>query len=294
MKPLIRDITLSEKDIEHFHKHGFLVLRNLISQDAVRAFKETNGESQLQNSSSSSYGDFARLGYNLHSSILEEVYSSPDLANLLNQLTCRNLRFTQAMGFELKPNKTGFNWHVGVQAFHYIMPDDFACSLWIPLDRVDTKDQHGGMAYVSRSVYSASEYFRLVYQLVQQENITDLLTPQAFDDSQYASNLESVILEKNKIEDDFEPGDAFLFDKFVWHRSCALREGPMPSRMAFVLRFIDEKSRFSRKFLEGLDVSREKFGKPLQTLYGYRFSELQDGELLSNHPQFATLDSVNI
>lgn len=187
------------------------------------------------------------------------------------------------MGFELEPHKKGFNWHVGVQAFHYIMPNDFACSLWIPLDPIDTKRQHGGMAYVPRSIYSAYEYFSLIHQLVKQENISDVLTSEEFHEAQYASKIESLILERNKIEDNFEVGDAFLFDKFVWHRSCPLKQGELPSRMAYVMRFVDSEARYSRSFLEGLARSRESFGKPIQTLFGYKFSDLEDGEQISKY-----------
>lgn len=274
----VNQLSVSKADIEFFQKHGFIRLKGLLNSSAIESLREATVTSQLDRPSASFYGEFSRMGYNLSTQVLENIYSSSELASTLNLLTQKQLSFTQAMGFELEPQKTGFNWHVGVQAFHYIMPDDFACSLWIPLDPIDIKAQHGGMAYVSREVYSAREYFSLMHELVQQEDISHRLTDREFHDSQYASKIESLILERNKIEEDFEVGDALLFDKFVWHRSCALKQGKMPSRMAYVMRFIDSEARYSKAFLEGLARSRQAFGKPLQTLFGYRFSELQDGE----------------
>jgi hypothetical protein len=283
MSLLVNNTEIKEEEVKSFQEKGFIPLRKLLSNDAINDLRKIINSPQIHNPSKSFYGDFAKMGYNLENSTLQDIYSSKELEIILNQLTNKKLKFTQAMGFELEPQRTGFNWHVGIQAFHYIMPEEFACSLWIPLDPINIKEQHGGMAYVPRNIYSASEYFSLIYQLVQQENISELLTEQEFHDSQYASKIESLILEQNKVEDNFELGDAFLFDKFVWHRSCPLKEGKMPSRMAIVIRFIDSQARYSKKFLEGLARSRQSFGKPLNTLFGYKFSTVEDGESLSKY-----------
>ncbi|MDY7003435.1 MAG: hypothetical protein SWX82_05565 [Cyanobacteriota bacterium] len=281
MNLLVNQLNLNKKDVDFFQENGFITLRGLLTIKAINGLREITRTSQLQKPLKNFYGDFAKMGYNLENSTLAEIYHSQELRAIFNQLTQKKLKFTQAMGFELEPQKTGFNWHVGIQAFHYIMPKDFACSLWIPLDPINTNEQHGGMAYVSRNIYSAYEYFSLMHQLVQSSNLSELLTAQDFHDSQYASKIESLILEKNKVEDNFEVGDALLFDKFVWHRSCILKEGKLTSRMAYVMRLIDGEARYSKTFLEGLDRSRATFGNPLQTMFGYKFSHLQDGEPIS-------------
>lgn len=283
MNLLVNQLKINDKDVNFFQENGFIPLRGLLTTDAINGLRKITRTSQIQKPAESFYGDFAKMGYNLENTTLKDIYNSDELNTILTQLSRKRLKFTQAMGFELEPQKKGFNWHVGIQAFHYIMPQDFACSLWIPLDTINTQAQHGGMAYVSRNIYSAYEYFSLVHQLVQQQDLSQLLTPQEFHDSQYASKIESVILEKNKTEDDFEIGDALLFDKFVWHRSCPLQEGKLPSRMAYVMRFIDTQAGYSKTFLEGLARSRQSFGKPLQTLFGYKFSNLEDGELVSKY-----------
>lgn len=283
MNLLVNQLKIEEKDVDFFQKNGFIPLRGLLTTDAINGLRKITRTSQIQKPGESFYGDFAKMGYNLENTTLKDIYNSDELNTILTQLSRKRLKFTQAMGFELEPQKKGFNWHVGIQAFHYIMPQDFACSLWIPLDPINTQAQHGGMAYVSRNIYSAYEYFSLVHQLVQQQDLSQLLTPQEFHDSQYASKIESVILEKNKTEDDFEIGDALLFDKFVWHRSCPLKEGNLSSRMAYVMGFIDSQARYSKTFLEGLTRSRQSFDKPLQTLFGYKFSNLEEGELVSKY-----------
>jgi len=257
----------------------------LLTNQAISSLKKTTYTSEASSPSSSFSGNFSRLSYDLENNIDQEkdIFKSKELNTILSQLTKRELKFTQAVGFELKPKNTGFDWHVGLVSFNYIMPEDFACSLWIPLDEIDTNKQHGGMAYVSRKTYSAENYFSLVYQLRKQENLSDLLTPEEFRNSQYASKLECLILEKNKVEDDFQVGDVLLFDEFVWHRSCVFKEGLMSSRMAYVMRFVDSQARYSKTFLEGTARSYQQFNKPMKTFFGYKYSDLQDGEMISNH-----------
>ncbi|NEP29063.1 hypothetical protein [Moorena sp. SIO3I6] len=61
--------------------------------------------------------------------------------------------------------------------------------------------------------------------------------------------------------DDFEIGDALLFDKEVIHRSCPLTEGPIETRRAFVMRFVEADSSY--------DLDRVKKLKPFQDIVGY-------------------------
>ena len=194
------------------------------------------------------------------------------------------MAFIQGIGFELEPLHKGFPWHHDILSFCYIMPEDLGYTLWIPLDPIKTKEQHGGLAYVSRKVHSAREYFNLVYQLVQQEKFSDFLQTEDFKsfDLYYASKAESFILDNNKVEDDFEVGDALLLDKFVWHKSCLLKEGALSSRLAYVMRFVDKQARYSKTLIEGTYSLFKAGGSDLQRDVGYRLANhLKVGEMIS-------------
>lgn len=166
------------------------------------------------------------------------------------------------------------------------MPDYLAYTLWMPLDPINTKEQHGGLAYVSRKVHSDREYFDLVYQLVQQKNIAEFSQTEEFKnwDFQFASPVESFILNNNKVEDDFEVGDALLLDKFIWHKSCVLKEGVLPSRMAYVMRLVDHQARYSKVFIEGTYSLLNSTSNDLDSDIGYQLGKfLQDGDIISDN-----------
>ncbi len=69
------------------------------------------------------------------------------------------------------------------------------------------------------------------------------------------------ILENHQVEDDFQPGDALLFNKMVVHRSIMLGEGALPRRAAYVMRFIDAGSHYDLERARMLEFPVEKYGK---------------------------------
>ena len=69
------------------------------------------------------------------------------------------------------------------------------------------------------------------------------------------------ILENHQVEDDFEPGDALLFNKTVVHRSIMLGEGTLPRRAAYVMRFVDAGSHYDFDRARNLEFPVEKYGK---------------------------------
>jgi hypothetical protein len=80
---------------------------------------------------------------------------------------------------------------------------------------------------------------------------------------------------------DFEVGDCMIFSKLMWHQSAPMRPGPMTGRKALVLRFVDFHSRYSKLVCEGTRTTYK-----LESDYGMRFSDLEDGELLRRSPHF--------
>src|SRR3990167_3628787 len=113
------------------------------------------------------------------------------------------------------------------------------------------QQQAGGMRYVPRDVISGEfmyDYidpavFRCLDERIKSGGI-------AFDD--YVALRDEPLnspgigrlLEYFSVEDDYELGDALLFDKYVIHRSVKLGEGELETRDAFSLRFIADDSRY--------------------------------------------------
>ncbi|MEB3340626.1 hypothetical protein [Okeania sp.] len=286
MDLLVNQINLSQEEKQFFAENGFIKLKKLLTNEAIDALRELT--SKATKSPPKFYsGDFSKMGYDVEEAITRDIYSSANFKDVLNQLTNnRGVAFIQGIGFELEPNQKGFNWHHDILSFCYVMPQDWAYTMWIPLDPINIKEQHGGLSYVSRQVHSARQYFDMVYQLVQQENISEFSQTEEFKDwnFQYASPVETFLLDKNKVEDDFEVGDALLLDKFVWHKSCTLKEGKLPSRMAYVMRFVDRQARYSRVFIEGTYSILNSTTKDLDSDIGYQLGKfLQDGDIISDN-----------
>ncbi len=288
MNSLINQITLSQEEKQFFAKNGFIKLKQLLTREAIDGLRKLISKSNAMKTPPKFYsGEMSKMGYDVEEAITRDIYSSANFKDVLNQLTNnRGAAFIQGIGFELEPNQKGFNWHHDVLSLCYVMPEDLAYTMWIPLDPINTKEQHGGLAYASHKVCSARQYFDLVYQLVQQENISEFSKTEEFKnwDFQYASPVETFLLDNNKVEDDFEVGDALLLDKFVWHKSCPLREGALPSRKAYVMRFVDCQARYSKTLLQGTYTILKSTSSDLHSDVGYQLAEfLKDGEIISDN-----------
>jgi len=288
MSLLVNKITISPEEQNSFAENGFIKLKKLFTEETIDKLRNLTTQShQLKRVPESYSGDFSRLGYDLENAVTQKIYSHENFKNTLKQLIANELIFTQGVGFELKPNKRGFYFHLDVASFSFIQAEDLAYSIWIPLVPINTKDQHGGMAYVPQNVYPASGYFNLIYELVQHENIAEFCKTEDFKffNFPHASKVEELILEKNKVEDDFEVGDALLLNKFVWHRSAPLREGKLPSRMAYTMRFVDSQARYGKKFLDDFNYMVKAMGDDPLTSFGYKLTDLKEGDLIS-HSKF--------
>ncbi|AOY83046.1 hypothetical protein BJP36_27145 [Moorena producens JHB] len=284
MSSLVNKITLSQTDKEFFWENGFIKLNRLLTWEATDKLRElTYNSKQITKAPEYYTGDFSRIGYGVENAVTHQIYSEENFKYTLKQLIENELTFIESVGFELKPNKRGFYFHLDVASFSFIKAEDLAYSLWIPLVPINTKYQHGGMAYVPQNVYPASGYFYLIYELVKHENIAEFCKTEDFKffNFPHASKVEELILEKNKVEDDFEVGDALLLNKFVWHRSAPLRLGKLPSRMAYTMRFVDSQARYAKKFLDDFNYMVKAMGDDPLTSFGYKLTDLKEGDLIS-------------
>lgn len=289
-RPLVNAIPLSLDQIASFREKGFIKLRNLLTEPCMAALREEALKYVASaQDRGDTYGDtFNRLTYSLgETEVFKAVYASREFRKVLGTLTGTRLIMTEAQGFELNSERDGFPWHYGSISFRFIRPQDLGYSIWIPLDPIDPTAQGGGMAYVSEQLFSARGNFQmsslLSSKLVAGESISEISAAlfKVFDKS---SVLMTELFERHKEEDHFEVGDAFLFNKFVWHRSSPLKQGRMKTRLAVNMRFIDWRSRLDKVMFEGESETGggvgmgAHWGRQTQTTYGSQFTDIEHGD----------------
>src|SRR5260363_36604 len=84
--------------------------------------------------------------------MLFSLFENRKFSETLTSLAGRDLFYTQGIGLELIKNQNkGFPWHIETQSFAYQHADDYAMTVWVPLENIDTQKQRGGMAYVPKN-----------------------------------------------------------------------------------------------------------------------------------------------
>ena len=193
----------------------------------------------------------ARYSFQAERAEVYDLLERPYFGRALTDLAERDLFLTNEVCFEIEKNVSkGFPWHVGAQSFGFQFAEEFGCTLWAPLQAIDSKGQRGGMAYVPRNVISAEYVFnQLEPAIVSTLEAKERAGVRTSVNEYFAMRMEILnsptlceIFEHHQVEDDFEPGDVLVFNKMVVHRSILLGEGVLPRRAAYVMRFTDAAS----------------------------------------------------
>ena len=294
MQTINPSFELGPKDVENYRNTGFVLLRNFLSKDMVLYLREKVRE-QLRTPTDNYQKGFSRLGYDLCTGD-ETIYAllrEPAFRSIMSQMTGKRLFFTQGVGFELKKQvDKGFEWHIESQSFGFHRTEDYATTIWIPLHRIDSRGQRGGMRYVPTNVISGEYMYSHVDPAVfrcMEERIADggiaFDDYKALRDGPLNSSGMNTLLEYFAVEDDYEIGDILLMDKFVIHRSVMLEDGEMDSRDAFSLRFICETSRYDYRRAHMIEIPRNYYGYPGPTKFHLDICK-QDGDLIVDSPFF--------
>lgn len=288
METMNPDFTLTEQHVQDYQRQGFVLLKKLFSDEMIAYLRERVNE-ELETPTDHYQKGFDKLRYDLCNGDerVFELVGNAEFRDIMLKLTKQNLFFTQGVGFTLKREVSkGFTWHIESQSFGFNRAEDYATTLWAPLHPVDTKGQRGGMRYVPRDVISGEfmyEYidpavFRCMEEQIASGGISfeDYV---ALRDEPLNSPGLARLLEYYAVEDDFELGDALLFDKYVIHRSAPLEEGPLAARDAFSLRFIGEDSRYDYRRAHDIEIPRNYFQYAGPTKFHLDICK-EDGELI--------------
>jgi len=286
--------SLSDAHVRSFRRDGFVKLSSFLTVEFVRYIRSriTDRMALLDEGQIG----FKRVGYDIFEDdpAVEELLSREIFARSLTLLTGRHLFFAQGLGFELEKNKhNGFPWHIGTQSFGYQRAGDYGCSMWVPLDPIDTAGQGGGMSYVPEHIVSGQFMYDFVdpaidSTLVEMVKEEECLSLQEFAELRHGilnSPAMTKLLDFNRRSDDFKLGDVLFFNKRVIHASELLGEGPLQTRCAFVMRFIGMDSRYDRRRALGLEFPRSQFGHKPQSEFHLNVCK-EDGELISESPYF--------
>lgn len=243
-------------------------LKSFFSKEAIEYMKKISSNEVV--APAGNYGaGFSKLKYDIGNDddYILSIMKNEQFSKTMTALTGEELYFTQGLGFELEKNKsTGFPWHVGTQSFGFQKLEDYGCTIWTPLCKIDTKKQRGGMAYIPKDVFSGTFVYQHINMLPAfMKSKIDKGEKYDFDD--FSSLKNNVLNSKEMLElldfysfeDNFELGDTFIFDKHVIHRSVKLEDGEINTRLAYALRFSSLDATYDQNRVASLDYPRRMF-----------------------------------
>jgi hypothetical protein len=240
---LVNQLNFTEEELENFKRDGFIRIKGLFTEKGIAGIRQ-QVEDWIATDEVNNDGTISRFTCRRDEGpLLNSVLNHAEFRHLMTQLTDRKLIFTEAQSFELSKGGVGLPWHYAYIGMGYTRPADLGYTLWTPLQAINAKQTGGGMAYVPEHIHSARYGFDLGSLLAPQYN----KDPESMEEhlKLLEENHKALIpfLEKNRIEDDFEVGDSFIFNKYIWHRSAPFLSESKTRRLGLALRFVDWNSR---------------------------------------------------
>lgn len=290
------DFVLTDGHVARYRRDGFVKLERFLHPDLIEHLRSRIG-GEMRVLGEEQRG-FHALGYDIFASDLAigGLLRDPAFTRTVTTLASRSLLYTQGVGFEIHRGRHhGFPWHVGTQSFGYVRGTDYGCSLWFPLAPIDPAGQGGGMSCVSARALTGQFLFTQVDPLVDRtlEAIAAAdgdgprtLTFESFVQLRHGflnDPAMSTLLDCHRQREHFDLGDALFFDKHVIHASDPLTDGPLASRAAFVMRFVDLDARYDARRAAGVEFQRRYFGVAPQSDFHVRVGQV-DGELIRDSP----------
>lgn len=291
MKTIQDSFALTAQQADDYRTKGYVVLRQVFTP----AFLAHMRAMQLAPPTDPYQRGFDRLVYDtcVGDDGVYALLEEPRFRELMYSLSGQDLFFTQAAGFSLKRKvSNGLSWHIESQSFGYQRAEDDAATLWTPLHPIVKGGQAGGMRYVARSVFCAQVVYGqlapAMFQYIESRlKKGDLPFEEyvALRDGMLNAGPLRELLEHHAEEDDFEPGDALLMNKYVVHRSVALGDGPLAHRDAFAFRFISATSRYDGARARDVEIPRRYYGYAGPTSFHLDVCK-NDGELIVDSALF--------
>ncbi|CCD29635.1 putative JamE [Candidatus Glomeribacter gigasporarum BEG34] len=269
MNCLNNSFVFDSRIVSEFQEKGYVKMPRFLSTQFTAYLKNKIKESIDEPTDQYQKG-FSRLKYDVFSNdqMLFSLFENRKFSETLTSLAGRDLFYTQGIGLELIKNQNkGFPWHIETQSFAYQHADDYAMTVWVPLENIDTQKQRGGMAYVPKNKLSGHHAYAYidpaVFELLEGRiSSGSPITIEEFmelRDGPLNSPALIKLYEYFAEEDDFNVGDVLGIHKDVIHRSIPLGEGNLESRIIFSMRFIGTDSTYDKKRATSIEISRQHF-----------------------------------
>ncbi|MGB0524651.1 MAG: hypothetical protein ACPGJS_16880 [Flammeovirgaceae bacterium] len=296
MELINKDFQLSEEAIKSYHTKGYVKLAGLFTEECMQYLLEC-ATAQIVPSEKHVANRLAGIKYDLENNMLVDLFNHPIFKKIMRVLTKTQLLFTHDIAFKIEKTKSsGLGWHVGEQSFGYQRIEDYGCTMWTPLIPIDNSKQKGGMAYIPENILSGEFIFKQMRNAVVSSLNKSITQGQPISSEQlykFENILNTPVIEEilgYHIEaDDFNLGDAFLFNKMVIHRSIKMEDGPMEHRLAYVMRFIDSESKYDQARVDNIEATRIHHGNSPDR-YFYHKLNLKDGDLIRESDYFENVE----
>ena len=295
MKTINENFKLTESEIKNFNTKGFLMLRGIFSDKFIE-YINNKITKELQAPSDRYQAGFNRVRYDIfqNDKNVYDLLGDTIFKSVIKRLTNRKMLFTQALAFELKRSESnGFPWHIGTQSFGFQRAEDFGCTIWFPLVPIKTNSQRGGMSYVPTDKVSGKFMYEFidpsVFNFLEEKisNNRDIFIEEYMQlrDGPLNDLGMKKLLDYYAVEDNFELGDALIFDKNVIHKSVKLEDGPIGGRPALAMRFTDSVAQYDKRRAENLEIPRKYWNYAGPTSLHLQIAD-KDGTLMKDSPLF--------
>jgi hypothetical protein len=284
---LVHPTAVSKEQAAAFARNGALKLEGLVDMGAIAELRRLLARELGVPETARGFGrdgdyDGVKYGVGSTQELTRALVQSAEFRAVIHALVPMKLLLTQSNGFALGVGKAGLDWHFDLISFSYIQPLSPGYTLWLPLDAIDPTGQRGGIEYVPEAAYSGRDKMVLSSRHFHEGPgiIAELGGLEAYRKLMPCSPAEKVVLDRHRVEPAFALGDAFLFSRYVWHRSSPLLEGgPLTQRLALNLRLVAGDALYDRTLCKKFGEFSVAYGNPnVKTAFGMSFDDLADGD----------------
>jgi hypothetical protein len=298
---LTNNITFTSQNSEEYARTGVFLIKELFTDDGIKLLMKASEEDVEPSDHSKEFTPgFDRFSNQFLSRSPRLKGMMDEISEVLTRIAGSEIVFTQAMLLDMNQGSPGFPWHFDEFSFCFIRPEDMAFTLWIPLIPIRIKEQHGGMNWVNQNDFSAKSRMQqwayhqqkslqveatsrmLQWEYYQKRGSQVEIPSNKYDEAKkeqygdrWAGKYDLEMLDDLKQECDMALGDAFLSNRYTWHKTHKLRPGPIQCRTAIVLRIVSADALFDKHLFEKTMELRNKVQVPPS--FGHMLTQFDNG-----------------
>ena len=240
LEPMENSFVMSQADVETFQKEGVVLLRGLLTPAQAATVRSAIVNEIPKTQSFWTLFDFLpkvtfdKVQFDVWRNHLLMAYLAlqalPSLAAQLMNLTpitnsdvttlsqtlssSQTLRLLRDAVFQYNPQaqQTGCGWHVDDEGFWPAKNDTSGVTFWIALDQMRVSE--GGGLALAKGSHKENDMIAKCREVIRggKTCAMEQTSPECF-----------AYMESLKVEYDMEPGDAIVWDRWVFHRSVPTR-----------------------------------------------------------------------